>query len=74
MEDAVAHDNRVQLKWGWNQFTMKCRIFCAVLLSAIIPFGHSWDLRSIGIDRFRVRHVSLYHSRAFLTIESSNGE
>uniref|UniRef100_A0A182JYU4 Uncharacterized protein n=1 Tax=Anopheles christyi TaxID=43041 RepID=A0A182JYU4_9DIPT len=52
---------------------MKCRIFCAVLLSALLtPFGHSWDLRSIGIDRFRVRHVSLYHSRAFLTIESSN--
>ncbi|XP_035894074.1 uncharacterized protein LOC118504097 isoform X2 [Anopheles stephensi] len=52
---------------------MKCRIFCALLLSALVPrFGHSWDLRSIGIDRYRVRHVSLYHSRAFLTLESSN--
>ncbi|XP_050080771.1 uncharacterized protein LOC126568352 [Anopheles maculipalpis] len=52
---------------------MKCRIFCALLLSTLVPrFGHSWDLRSIGIDRFRVRHVSLYHSRAFLTLESSN--
>uniref|UniRef100_A0A182S866 SRCR domain-containing protein n=1 Tax=Anopheles maculatus TaxID=74869 RepID=A0A182S866_9DIPT len=52
---------------------MKCRIFCALLLSVLVPrFGHSWDLRAIGIDRFRVRHVSLYHSRAFLTLESSN--
>nr|XP_040234353.2 uncharacterized protein LOC120956717 [Anopheles coluzzii] len=52
---------------------MKCRIFCAVLLGTLLaPFVHSWDLRTIGIDRFRVRHVSLYHSRAFLTIESSN--
>uniref|UniRef100_A0A182JI86 Uncharacterized protein n=1 Tax=Anopheles atroparvus TaxID=41427 RepID=A0A182JI86_ANOAO len=41
---------------------------CALLLGC----GHAWDLRSVGIDQFRVRHVSLYHSRAFVTIESAN--
>uniref|UniRef100_A0A182N360 Adipocyte plasma membrane-associated protein n=1 Tax=Anopheles dirus TaxID=7168 RepID=A0A182N360_9DIPT len=52
---------------------MECRrIVCALLLSGLVCFGHSWDLRSVGIDQFRVRHVSLYHSRAFLTIESHN--
>uniref|UniRef100_A0A182PFK7 Uncharacterized protein n=1 Tax=Anopheles epiroticus TaxID=199890 RepID=A0A182PFK7_9DIPT len=53
---------------------MKCRFFCAVatLCALLPPFGYTWDLRSIGVDRFRVRHVSLYHTRAFLTIESSN--
>ncbi|XP_053670830.1 uncharacterized protein LOC128721133 [Anopheles nili] len=49
---------------------MECRIFRALLLSALVLLVHSWDLRPVGIDRFRVRHVSLYHSRAFLTIES----
>ncbi|XP_058054991.1 uncharacterized protein LOC131206454 [Anopheles bellator] len=35
------------------------------------PGANSWDLRSVGIDKFHVRHVSLYRNRAFLTIESA---
>ncbi|KFB53953.1 hypothetical protein ZHAS_00022200 [Anopheles sinensis] len=46
------------------------RVF--LLCVVVISCANGWDLRSVGIDRFSVRHVSLYHSRAFVTIESAN--
>ncbi|XP_062559626.1 uncharacterized protein LOC134224308 [Armigeres subalbatus] len=35
-------------------------------------FVLGWDLSSLGIQNFTIKHVSLYKSRAFITIEDSN--
>ncbi|XP_055531850.1 uncharacterized protein LOC129722430 [Wyeomyia smithii] len=42
------------------------------LVSFLNSFAFSWDLSPIGLSEFTVRQVSLYKSRAFLTINSPN--
>lgn len=37
-----------------------------------VSFGFGWDLSPLGIHEFTIIHVSLYKSRAFLTIDGSN--
>lgn len=46
----------------------------AVCFALLCLYGSSfgWDLSSLGIEEFSVRQVSLYKSRAFLTIDSAN--
>ncbi|XP_035787558.1 uncharacterized protein LOC118464345 [Anopheles albimanus] len=55
---------------------MKCVPVLRVLLCGcglmLLRSVAAWDLRSIGIDQFAVRHVSLYRNRAFLAIESAS--
>ncbi|XP_055621916.1 uncharacterized protein LOC129765538 [Toxorhynchites rutilus septentrionalis] len=48
--------------------------FIAILFSICFSFPSTfgWDLSTIGINEFSVKHVSLYKSRAFLTIDSVN--
>lgn len=39
----------------------------------LVTCATSWDLSSVGVEEFSLKHVSLYKSRAFLTIEHANG-
>ncbi|KAL9702652.1 hypothetical protein quinque_006170 [Culex quinquefasciatus] len=38
----------------------------------LVTCATSWDLSSVGVEEFSLKHVSLYKSRAFLTIEHAN--
>ncbi|XP_058465128.1 uncharacterized protein LOC131438825 [Malaya genurostris] len=51
---------------------MTTLVIIPVLILQSFCLVYSWDLTSIGLTDFSVKHVSLYKSRAFLTIESSN--
>lgn len=45
-------------------------LICILFHSVSSVFG--WDLSPLGIHEFTIKHVSLYKSRAFLTIDGSN--